>query len=150
MTAKSDNQKADASPIEVFTNFLNKYKELFAALFCFVSGAIWVFEYFATKDELTMLRENTIKQTKIINCLLDRHGQFLEAEHELKSDQDELQETMIGLNSSSATQGRLTEFDVGNRTKFEQHKEELERRIAGAEKIIADARTAIMFRGCEQ
>jgi hypothetical protein len=109
-----------------------------------------IFEYFATKDELKLLRETTAKQNKIINCLLDRHGQFLEAEHELKSEQDELQETMTELNRSSAAQGRLTGFDVGSRTKFVQHKEELDRRIADAEKTISDARTVIMFRGCEQ
>jgi hypothetical protein len=150
MTANSNNQKADLSPIEGFTKFINKYKELFAVLFFFIGGAVWIFEYFATKDELKLLRETATTQNKVINCLLDWHGKFLEAEHELKGDEDQLQETMIELNKSSAAQGRLTEFDVGDRTKFEQRKEEIERSIVNAEKTISDAKTEIFFRGCEK
>ena len=85
MSAKSDDSKDNLSGFQVFTGVLDKYKELFAAIFFFVGGAVWIFQYFATKDELKSLREISAKQNNVISCLLDRHVQALEDEFELKT-----------------------------------------------------------------
>ena len=47
---------------------------------------------------------------------------------------------MTEMDKLSSPQGRVTDFDIRNRAKFKQQKEDLDRRIADAEKAVSDAK----------
>jgi len=62
MSDSTDSAKSDRGPLETLIHYLNEYKELVTALLFFAGGAVWIADYFATKDELKSLREMSSKQ----------------------------------------------------------------------------------------
>jgi hypothetical protein len=81
---------------------------------------------------------------------------MLEGEQELKTNQEQLTQIMTDLErlkpgqAIKPSQGKVTDSDIKAVAKFEREEEELKSKIASAEKTIAEAQKALLFRGCEQ
>src|ERR1700730_1174980 len=90
MAEPEKNPLGELSSRGRFVAFVNDYKELMTTIAFFVGGILWVFGYFATKEEFHGLRDATSSQNKIMHCLLQKHVQLLEKTQELKINHDEL------------------------------------------------------------
>jgi hypothetical protein len=139
-----------SKPMSRVLSFLKEYKELFAAIGFFAGSILWVFGYFATKEELGTLKDNTTKQNKTITCLLQRHVQLLEGEQDIKFAKDELIVALSDLKKQSPTHGQPSEGDIRTISRLEQQRDDIKNRLAEAEKSVSEAKGAIMFRECEK
>jgi hypothetical protein len=142
-----------ATPIRALKkilDFLKEYKELFAAIAFFAGGVLWILGYFATKEELGALKDNTSKQNQTMSCLLRRHVQLLEGEQESKIARDDLLTVMADLRKQTPNRGTPSEADIRNISRLEQQRDEIKSKLSTAEKSVAEAKGAIMFRECEK
>ncbi len=100
------------------------------------------------------LRDETAKQVRTLNCLLEQHVQLLGAEQQLKNAKDELLTVNADIQtrgpSSGPSKGQPSEADIRALTRLVQQKDELRSKIATAEKAESDARLAIMYGACEK
>lgn len=148
-TEKQD-QGAPTRPLGMALRFLKDYKELFAAIAFFIGGTFWILGYFATKEELKNLKDVTAAQNQTWSCLLKTHVQLLEGEQDLKIARDDLVTVMGNLQRQTPTRRQPTEFDVREISRLQQQKVDIQNQLAAAEKSVADAKRAIMFRECDK
>jgi hypothetical protein len=59
-------EQAATRPLTRVIEFLKDYKELFTILGIFASASLWIFGYFATKEELGVVRDSIVKDVGII------------------------------------------------------------------------------------
>ena len=126
-----------------FIGFVNEYKELLTTITFFVGGILWVFGYFATKQEFHTFREATSGQNKTLHCLLQKHVQLLDAQQVAKTSQDELMGVELEIRRQTPSGAQ---FDMRTMLKLEQQKDDIMGKLAGAKKDAAEAKKAIMFR----
>jgi hypothetical protein len=138
------------SLLEKILPVLKEYKELVTALAFFAGGILWVFGYFATKDELHALRDGTSAQNKLVICLLEKHVQLLEGEQVAKISRDDLIVVMTELSKQKPRRAQFSENDINNVVKLEQQRDDIKKKLDAAEKTILAAKESIMFRACEK
>jgi len=95
-----------------FIAFVKDYKELIATIAFFVSGILWVFGYFATKDEFRALSTATSNQNSHTNCLLIKHFQSLQGRHFYKVYSDELQTVLEDIGKQAPSGVQFLENDI--------------------------------------
>ena len=96
------------------------------------------------------LKDTTSRQNQTMSCLLRRHVQLLEGEQEAKIARDDLLTVMGNLKKQTPTRGTPSETDIRNISMLEQQRDEIKGRLNTAEKSVAEAKGAIMFRECEK
>jgi hypothetical protein len=129
------------SQVNRFAEFLKEYKELIAAIGFFAGGILWVFGYFATKEEV-----------RILNCLLTQHVKLLEGRQDQQTASNELADVRIELyrqSSSGQSSQLIAEYDVKKYVVLEQRRDGINAKIADVQKKIADADNAIREKACE-
>jgi uncharacterized protein YacL (UPF0231 family) len=151
-TTAKNKLDAEGTTFERVIHYLNEYKELITAILFFAGGAAWVFNYFATKDELKTLREISAKQNQIVNCLLQKHVVILEGTQEIKDAHDNLDRIMPDLHKlqQSEKQSQLTETEIALMSRLDEQSVELKSNIATAENRIKQAKEDLQFRKCDQ
>jgi len=95
-----------------FIAFVKEYKELIATIAFFVSGSLWVFGYFATKEEFRTLSAATSNQNSQTNCLLIKHFQSLQGRHFYKVYSDELQAVLEDIGKQAPSGVPFLENDI--------------------------------------
>jgi len=138
-----------ARPLGKLRQFATDYKELFATIAFFAGGIFWIFGYFATKDELHTLRDATSSKAEILNCLLQKNVQLLEAEQQIKIDSDDLVNVLTEIQTASAHGSQFTESDIQKAARLQHKSEDLKKKLVAAEKSEGEARDAIRFKSCE-
>jgi hypothetical protein len=133
-----------------FIAFVKEYKELVATIAFFVGGVLWVFGYFATKEEFRVLREATSDHNKQLNCLLKNHVKLLAGRHTLKVSYDDLMAVQEEIRKQTASGLQFSENDIKKTVKLEHQRDELKDNIASAEKDISEASAVITYRECEK
>ena len=138
------------SQANTFVALIKEYKELIATIAFFVGGVLWIFGYFATKEELRVFRDTASIQNKTLHCLLQKHVQLLEGKHKRKLSLDELVAILEDIQKHAPTSIQISENDIKKITRLEQQKEEVRTRIAAAERDVSEATNALMYRECEK
>jgi hypothetical protein len=138
------------SQANTFVALIKEYKELIATIVFFVGGVLWIFGYFATKEELRGFREAASTQNKVLHCLLEKHVQLLEGKQKWKLSSDELMTVQEDIRKQVPTSAQFSENDIRKSVRLEQQREEIRTRISSAEKEITEATNAIMYRECEK
>ena len=133
-----------------FIAFVKEYKELVATIAFFIGGILWVFGYFATKEEFRALTDSTSKQNRLLNCLLQKHVQVLAGRHVLKVSYDDLITVQEEIRKQTPSGAQFSENDIKKIVKLERQRDELKDNIASAEKEISEASRAITYRECEK
>jgi hypothetical protein len=150
MVKPTDKLSAINSPTKRLISLLNEYKELITTVVFFVGGILWVFGYFATKEELRQFRETSSTQHKILNCLLEQHVRLLGAKQILSSLRDDLTGLEEELRKQAPSGPQILQTDLRKIIKLEQRRNEINATLAVAEKDIAEAGNAITYRSCEK
>jgi hypothetical protein len=133
-----------------FVAFMKEYKELIATIVFFLGGVSWVFGYFATKEELRVFRDTASTQNKILHCVLQKHVQLLEGKQQWKVSSDELMAIQEEIRKQAPTSAQFSENDIRKIVRLEQQRDEIKASINSAEKDVAEAKNAIMYRDCEK
>jgi len=129
---------------------MKEYKELAATIVFFAGGVLWIFGYFATKEELRTFRETASDQNKTLHCLLQKHVQLLGGKQILKTSSDDLAALQEEIRRQTPSSVQFSDSDVRKIVRLEQQRDEIKSNIAFAEKEISDATKAIMSRMCER
>lgn len=135
-------------PLEKFLTLLKEYKELATALAFFAGGILWIFGYFATKDEVHALRDATSTQNKILNCLLQTHVRLLQGEQEAKSYRDDLTYIMEELRKLNPGNSQVSGDVIREIVKLEQQRDEDTKKLNDADRAITEANEVIRFEKC--
>jgi hypothetical protein len=133
-----------------FITLLKEYKELIGTLAFFVGGVLWVFGYFATKEELRSFREASSSQNKVLHCLLDQHVRLLAAKQLLRSSFEDLIAVQDELRRQAPNSPQLLGNDLRKLIKLEQQRDEIKYNMSIAERDVAEANKAITYRECEK
>jgi hypothetical protein len=136
-------------PMKTIIALLKEYKEIGTLTF-FVGGILWVFGYFATKEELRSFREASSNQNKILNCLLEKHVRLLEAKQTLRTSFEDLIAVQEEIRRQAPSGPQLLENDLRKLIKLEQQRDEIKSNMAIAEKDAAEANKSIIYRECEK
>lgn len=122
---------------------IKEYKELIAIIVSFIGGALWVFDYFATKEEVKDLRSSTTSESNQLHCLLQENVQRLDGEHMMKFYSVELlkiQQQMRDIKPKSGHTGKRLAGKRDEPVEFEDISERDEQTLMQLEQQMDDAK----------
>jgi hypothetical protein len=117
---------------------LKEYKELISILVFFVAGALWIFAYFATRNQLEEL-----------HCLMNANMNFIQGRMEVAS-LSELMVQNIGETTSLDSKQSLTADEKIRRGKLQVGAGEITRKLAAAENASAQALNKLQAGNCRK
>ena len=124
---KQDIAKPTTTGERKFLDILKEYKELIAILVFFLGGVLWMFGYFATKQQLTELR-----------CWMRANVEFVQGRMDAANLSDLSVKNIEDLTALSE-KATLSADEKARKHRLEMAKDEIARKLAAAESTSVGA-----------
>ena len=135
---KQDIAKPTTTGERKFLDILKEYKELIAILVFFLGGVLWMFGYFATKQQLTELR-----------CWMRANVEFVQGRMDAANLSDLSVKNIEELTMLSE-KGTLSASEKARKLRLEQAKDEIARKLAAAESTSVGAMKKLTSGQCSE
>jgi hypothetical protein len=135
---KQDIAKPTTTGERKFLNILKEYKELIAILVFFLGGVLWMFGYFATKQQLTELR-----------CWMRANVEFVQGRMDAANLSDLSVKNIEDLTALSE-KATLSADEKARKHRLEMAKDEIARKLAAAESTSVGAMKKLTSGQCSE
>jgi hypothetical protein len=135
---KQDIAKPTTTGERKFLDILKEYKELIAILVFFLGGVLWMFGYFATKQQLTELR-----------CWMRANVEFVQGRMDAANLSDLSVKNIEDLTALSE-KATLSADEKARKHRLEMAKDEIARKLAAAESTSVGAMKKLTSGQCSE
>jgi hypothetical protein len=135
------------SPRTTLLSVLGEYKEFITILVFFLGGVLWIFGYFATKNQLEEVHSGIKNQVQELRCLLNANRDFLQGRMDSANLSQMLVENIQETNPLSQKPS-LTPDEQSRLSRLKVAADDITRKLAAADNTTTQAADRLRSGGC--